>query len=41
VRCADFLAVFDNAQRDALALLFLRLHHRIEVADMVFVGLSL
>jgi hypothetical protein len=28
VRGADFLAVFDKPQRDALAMLFLRLHHQ-------------
>jgi hypothetical protein len=32
VRGADFLSVFEKAQRDALALLFLRLHHQEVVA---------
>ncbi len=32
VRGADFLSVFDKPQRDALAMLFLRLHHQEVVA---------
>ncbi len=38
---ADFLSVFDKPQRDALAILFLRLHHAGVVANEVFWGLWL
>ena len=41
VRGADFLSAFDKPQRDALAMLFLRLHHGGEVANEVFWGLWL
>jgi hypothetical protein len=41
VRGGDFLAVFDKPQRDALALLFLRLHHQVDVAAEVLWGLWL
>src|SRR5438128_7250496 len=41
VRGADFLSVFDNPQRDALAMLFLRLHHGGVVANEIFWGLWL
>lgn len=41
VRGADFLSVFDKPQRDALALLFLRLHDHIDVAGLIFAGLWL
>jgi hypothetical protein len=41
VRGADFLAVFDKPQRDALAMLFLRLHHGGVVANELFWGLWL
>jgi len=41
VRGADFLSVFDKPQRDALAMLFLRLHHQEVVAAEVFWGLWL
>jgi hypothetical protein len=41
VRGADFLSVFDKAQRDALAMLFLRLHHAGIVANEIFWGLWL
>lgn len=41
VRGADFLSVFDKPQRDALAMLFLRLHHSGVVANEVFWGLWL
>jgi hypothetical protein len=41
VRGPDFLAAFDKPQRDALAMLFLRLHHGGEVANEVFWGLWL
>jgi hypothetical protein len=40
-RGADFLAVFDQAQRNALAMLFLRLHHHAVVANEIFWGLWL
>jgi Domain of unknown function (DUF4386) len=37
VRGADFLSVFDKPQRDALAMLFLRLHHQaIEGAEILW-----
>ena len=41
VRGADFLSVFDKPQRDALAMLFLRLHHQEIVAAEIFWGLWL
>jgi len=40
-RGADFLSVFDKPQRDALAMLFLRLHHQGVVANQIFWGLWL
>ena len=40
-RGADFLSVFDKPQRDALAFLFLRLHHQLDVAGEVLWGLWL
>ena len=37
VRGADFLAVFDKPQREALAMLFLRLHHQqVMVAELLW-----
>ena len=41
VRGADFLSVFDKPQREALAMLFLRLHHHGVVVNEVFWGLWL
>jgi hypothetical protein len=41
VRGADFLSVFEKPQRDALALLFLRLHHQMDIAAEVLWGLWL
>lgn len=41
VRGADFLAVFDKPQRDALAMLFLRLHHQQVIAAETLWGLWL
>ena len=41
VRGADFLSVFDKPQRDALAMLFLRMHHQEVLAAMIFWGLWL
>jgi len=41
VRGADFLSVFDKPQRDAMAMLFLRLHHAGVVANEIFWGLWL
>jgi hypothetical protein len=38
---ADFLSAFDKPQRDALAMLFLRLHHFETLGAMVFWGLWL
>jgi len=41
VRGADFLSAFEKPQRDALALLFLRLHHQEIVGAEIFWGLWL
>src|SRR5256885_2966633 len=41
IRGADFLSVFDKPQRDALAMLFLRLHHQEIVAAEILWGLWL
>jgi hypothetical protein len=41
VRGVDFLSVFDKPQRDALVLLFLRLHHQEVVAAEILWGLWL
>ncbi len=41
VRGSDFLAVFEKPQRDALAMLFLRLHHQEIVAAEILWGLWL
>ena len=41
VRSADFLSAFEKPQRDALAMLFLRLHHQGVVANEIFWGLWL
>ena len=41
VRGADFLAVFDKPQREALAMLFLRLHHQVIVGAEILWGLWL
>ena len=41
VRGADFLSAFEKPQRDALAMLFLRLHHGGVVANEIFWGLWL
>jgi len=40
-RGADFLSVFDKPQRDAFAMLFLRLHHHGVLANEIFWGLWL
>ena len=40
VRGADFLSVFEKPQRDALAMLFLRLHHQEILAAEIFWGLG-
>ena len=40
-RGADFLAVFDQPQREAFAMLFLRLHHYLVLANEIFWGLWL
>ena len=40
-RGADFLSVFEKPQRDALVMLFLRLHHHGVVANEIFWGLWL
>jgi len=41
VRGADFLSVFEKPQRDALAMLFLRLHHQVVVGAEILWGLWL
>lgn len=41
VRGADFILVFDKPQRDALAMLFLRMHHQVIVAAQILWGLWL
>src|SRR3989442_5653917 len=41
VRGGDFLTVFDKPQRDAFAMLFLRLHHQGDLANEIFWGLWL
>jgi len=41
VRGADFLSIFEKAQRDALAMLFLNLHHYGYVVAEIFWGLWL
>src|SRR6266508_3572028 len=41
VRGADFLSVFEKPQREALAMLFLRLHHQGVVVNEIFWGLWL
>jgi len=40
-RGADFLSVFDKPQRDAMALLFVRLHHQGVLVNEIFWGLWL
>jgi len=35
-RGADFLSIIDEPQRDAFAILFLRLHHQLDLANMIF-----
>jgi hypothetical protein len=40
-RGANFLSIFDKPQRDAFAVLFLRLHHHGVVANEIFWGLWL
>ena len=41
VRNADFLSVFDKPQREAFAMLFLNLHHQVDLAYLIFAGLWL
>ena len=38
---ADFLSVFDKPQRDAFVMLFLNLHHHLDLANAIFWGLWL
>src|SRR6266513_3842360 len=38
---SDFLSVFDKAQHDAFVVLFLRLHHVLDLANAIFWGLWL
>src|SRR5262249_8414318 len=41
VRDADYLSIFDKPQRDALAMLFLRLHNHLDIANAIFWGVWL
>jgi len=41
VRGADYLSIFDKPQRDALAMLFLRLHNQLDMANAIFWGVWL
>jgi hypothetical protein len=41
VRGADFLSVVGKPQRDAFAMLFLSLHHHVDLVNFVFAGLWL
>jgi hypothetical protein len=41
VQGADYLSVFDKPQRDALAFLFLRAHHQMDMASEILWGLWL
>jgi len=41
VRGGDFLSAFTQPQRESLALLFLRIHHFVDLANQVFWGLWL
>ena len=41
IRGADYLSIFDKPQRDALAMLFLRLHNQLDVANSIFWGIWL
>lgn len=41
VRGADYLSTIDKPQRDALAMLFLRLHNHLDMANAIFWGLWL
>ena len=41
VRGVDFLSVFDKPQRDAFVMLFLNLHHHLDLANAIFWGLWL
>ena len=38
---ADFLSVFDKAQHDAFVVLFLKLHHVLDLANAIFWGIWL
>jgi len=40
-RGGNFLSIFDKPQRDAFAMLFLRLHHQVDLANETFWGLWL
>jgi len=40
-RGADFLSIFDKPQREAFAMLFLRLHHHVILANEIFWGVWL
>ena len=38
VRGPDYLSAFTKPQRDALAMVFLRVHHQLDLANMFFAG---
>ena len=40
-RGTDFLSAFDKPQRDALVMLFLNLHHQLDLANAIFWGIWL
>jgi hypothetical protein len=40
-RGANFLSAFDKPQRDAFTILFLNLHHHLDLADAIFWGIWL
>ncbi len=40
-RGTEFLSAIDKPQRDALAMLFLRLHHHLDLANAIFWGIWL
>ena len=41
VRGADFLSVFDKPQREALAMVFLQVHGRLDTVNLIWAGLWL
>src|SRR5258708_15411230 len=39
IRGTDFLSVINKPQREAFAMLFLRLHHQVDLVNLIFGGL--